>query len=136
MTGRRDSRRRGGDTTIATLLADPVAGPLVRSLTLGELTGSVARPAGKSRGRRQFVAAVPNGGSKAGASRRTAEGRGDHDAKVLAALKAASGPVAAEDVIKRVGGIGLQFRTSTCRLLASRKIRRTGKARGTRYVAT
>ena len=54
---------------------------------------------------------------------------------MLAVIAAAGGPVAAEQVIERVGGTGLQFRTATKRLLARRKIKRIGKARGTRYIA-
>lgn len=61
---------------------------------------------------------------------------GDYDERVLAAIKASRGPVAAEHVIKDIGGTGPQFRTATQRLLSRKKIKRIGKARGTRYLAT
>jgi hypothetical protein len=128
-------RSRGGETTIAALLADPVAGPFVRSLTLAELVGNLPTPRAKTQARAQVVAPASHGSRKTRASTRTAEGRGDYDARVLTAIESLGGPVAAEDVIKRVGGTGLQFRAATKRLLASRKISRTGKARGTRYLA-
>lgn len=126
-------RSKGSSTTIAELLADPVAGPFVPSLTVGELGGG--RASGSTTPRNGPSLSSRRGRAKAQASTRTAEGRGDYDAKVLAAIKSASGPAAAEDVIKTVGGTGLQFRTATKRLIASRKIKRTGKARGTRYMA-
>jgi hypothetical protein len=125
-------RSRGGDTTIAALLGDPVAGPFVRGLTLGELVGDVrSRPAKTQASTALGAPSAKRREPKA--TTRTAKGRGDYDANVLAA---AGHPVAADEVIKKVGGTGLQFRTATKRLLAARKIKRTGKARGTRYLAT
>ena len=128
-------RSQGANTTIASLLADPIAGPFVRDLTLGELQGGRATAGVSPPRHRQSIQPSSGGRPKAKASTRTADGRDDYDAGVLAAIKSAGGPVAAEDVIKKVGGTGLQFRTATKRLIASRKIKRTGKARGTRYVA-
>jgi hypothetical protein len=126
-------RSKGSTTTIAELLADPVAGPFVPSLTVGDLGGG--RTTESSTPRRGQSRASPRGRASGKASTRTAEGREGYDAEVLAAIKAVRGPAAAEDVIKTVGGTGLQFRTATKRLIASREIKRTGKARGTRYVA-
>jgi hypothetical protein len=112
-----------------------VAGPFVRGLTLGELVGDARGRPTKAQAR--TLLAAPSGNRRGPkATTRTAKGRGDYDANVLAVLKSASHPVAADEVIEKVGGTGLQFRTATKRLLAARKIKRTGKARGTRYAAT
>ncbi len=127
-------RSQGPDTTIGALLADPVAGPLVRDVTLGEL-GAGSMPARGPAASDRRSSPSRSGGARGKASTRTAGGREVYDTKVLAAIASAGGPVAAEAVIAKVGGTGLQFRTATKRLLASRKIKRTGKARATRYAA-
>lgn len=132
-------RSKGGAITIGELLADPLVGALVRELTVAELSSNGVSPSGAGSGR-TFVR-VSQGkpptraGRRGGTNTRTAEGRGDYDTRVLAAIKAAGGPVAAQQLLKSVGGTGLQFRTATKRLLAGKKIKRSGKARGTRYAA-
>ncbi len=122
-------RSKGASATIASLLDDPVVAPFIRGLTIGELGG------GRSPNAPSVRPSGAGGGRKAKEGTRTAAGRKDYDARVLAAIKAAGASVAAEDVINSIGGTGLQFRTATKRLIASRKIKRTGKARGTRYAA-
>jgi hypothetical protein len=131
-------RSRGTSTTIGELLADPIVGNLVPSLTVGELGGTAA-PSGRRRGR------PPGSGKKAGrkpgrkpgrgGGTRTAAGRSDYDGKVLAVISGSKSPISAEDARKKIGGSPLQFRASAERLLASKKIKREGKARGTKYRA-
>lgn len=119
-------RSLGGDATIGSLLADPVVGPFVRGLTIAQLQGGTPARA---------AAAPAKRGRAAKGGVRTAGGRETYDAKVLAAIKAARGPAGAEALIKATGGTSQQFRQATKRLVAARKVKRTGKARGTRYVA-
>jgi hypothetical protein len=127
-------RSKGGDITIAALLADPVIGALVPTLTLGDLGGQSTPVDGVQRGPKPT--SVPTTRRRKGvAQTKTAEGRDAYDEQVLTAINAAREPVAAEQVIKDVGGTGLQFRTATQRLLSRKKIKRTGKARGTSYAA-
>jgi hypothetical protein len=123
-------------TTIGELLADPLIGALVRSLTVAQLAGGQIRV---PRSARKAGTAKSEPASKAGRGRkantRTAGGRGDYDGRVLSAIKAAGAPVNAETLLPKVGGAPAQLRAATKRLLSGKKIKRTGKARGTRYAA-
>ena len=119
------------------------AEPSARSVTLGQLLGTASSTLAEARNAR---APRTNGkpatknGAKRSSSRsvetRSVAGRGDYDARVLAVIADIGGPVAAEQVIGKIGGAPMQFRAATKRLLKSRKLKRTGKARGTRYEAT
>jgi hypothetical protein len=95
-----------------------------RSLTVADLTGGEIPVPRAGRGRKA-----------AGASTRTKNGRSEYDARVLAAIKAAGGPASAESLLPKTGGDAGQFRAATKRLLAGKKIKRSGKARGTKYAA-
>jgi hypothetical protein len=133
-------RSRGTATTIGELLADPIVGNLVPSLTVAELGGSgSAAPNGfKRRGRPPGSTNKKKAGRKAGgraASTRTPEGRTDYDQKVLGLIGGSKGAVSAEEARKKIGGTPMQFRAAAERLLASKKIKREGKARGTKYRA-
>ncbi len=126
-------RSKPATTTIGELLADSVIGGFIRSLTVAELIGGeVPFPRGGGRRGRRVAAASPRTGE---ANTRTADGRNAYDSRVLAAIKAAGGPASAESLLSNTGGDAAQFRAATKRLLAAKKIKRTGKARGTRYAA-
>jgi hypothetical protein len=108
-------------------LENPVVAPLVRDFTIGELSGG--RSTSASNGSKPSgTAGAARRTAKAGT--RTAEGRKDYYAKVLAAIKGAGKYVAAEEVIKSIGGTGLQFRTATNG--SSRRARSRLAERGTR----
>ena len=62
---------------------------------------------------------------------RTAAGRREFDKKVLEAVN--SGIETAEKMHAATGGTKLQIRTSLNRLIKNKKIKKSGKARGTRY---
>jgi hypothetical protein len=135
-------RSRGTATTIGELLADPIVGKLVPSLTVAEIGGSSSaaapngvrrrgRPPGSGKGKKVGRKA----GAGKGASTRTPEGRSDYDQKVLGIIAGARAPVSAEDARKKIGGTPMQFRAAAERLLADKKIKREGKARGTKYRA-
>lgn len=116
---------------------------IVGNMSLAEL----ARLANKSV--EQVVAAVlagtpaPNGrrgpgrppGS--GAGKRAPRGKvargGISDDSVLAILRAAKGPVRAEDVRSKLGGSGAQIRIALQRLRDAGKLKVSGQRRGTRY---
>jgi hypothetical protein len=132
-------RSRGTATTIGELLADPIVGKLVPSLTVAEIGGSAsAAPNGAPRrgrppGSRNKKTAARAGGKAA--STRTPEGRTDYDQKVLGIIGSSKAPMSAEEARKKIGGTPMQFRAAAERLLASKKIKREGKARGTKYRA-
>jgi hypothetical protein len=124
------------ETTLRDLLADPLIAQIVPTLTLAQLGGEIPVPRGNRRPdpERDAPASAKRGRNGA-ANTRTADGRSAYDERVLAAIKAAPGPVSAEDLLPTTGGGGVQFRAATKRLLAARKIKRLGKARGTKYAS-
>ena len=125
-------RTKPTTTTIAELLADTLIGSFVRELSIAELFDGTAPATAASRkspsspGRH-----VRNGATDT----RTADGRSQYDERVLVAIKGAGGPASAESLLPKTGGDAAQFRAATKRLMAAKKIRRSGKARGTRYAA-
>lgn len=147
-------------TTLGEVLADPIFGGRARGVTLGQLLGtasskSAAAPAaragkgaskakagkakvGKAKaGKASEPAAAPAKGGRApkSADVRTEEGRTHYDAAVLGVITGGPGPWSAANVRAKTGGTDTQFRASVERLLAKKKVKRTGKARGTRYTA-
>ena len=66
---------------------------------------------------------------------RTAAGRREYDARVLAFITEAEDPVSATEIRSTVGGTSLQVRKSVARLIEAEKVTWQGKARGTRYSA-
>jgi len=133
-------RSRGSAATIGELLADPIVGALVPSLTIAELGGSASAAApGKRRGRPPGSGKKKAGrkpGRPKGAATRTQAGRSDYDEKVMASISGSKGPISAEQARKKIGGTPMQFRAAVERLLAAKKVKREGKARGTKYRAT
>jgi hypothetical protein len=128
-------------TTLAELIADPSIGPHTRALTLGQLAKALASagvsavaavatrsPAAKatkgSKGRKRGT-----GGSRAERAARSK----DYDAAVLGEISAAADPVGAVAVRKKVGGNAAEFRASVERLIAGKKVKKSGIAKGTRY---
>jgi hypothetical protein len=104
-------------------------GSVARTITIGELLAGGPRGAGRARAR---------GGKKpdtGGVNTKTPAGRKRYDAAVVAAVRAAKGPVSAAQIRAVVGGTPLQTRTALNRLIDAGKIKWTGKARGTRYRA-
>ena len=123
-------------TTIGDLLADPLIAGHVRALTVAQLTGGpIAAPRDARTPRPAGQVAAKSAGRKRKTNTRTAGGRGDYDGRVLAAITAAGAPVNAETLLPKVGGAPAQLRAATKRLLRGKRIKRTGKARGTRYAA-
>ena len=115
-------------------------GLILRGITLGELAGTngqtanrgADQPAKRTAGTRKQPAA-----RSATPETRTADGRAAYDQAMLDTLAAVGGgPVAASELIAKVGGTALQARTSLNRLIAAGKATFTGKARGTRYKLT
>lgn len=133
-------------TTLAALIADPMFGGLARGIRLGDLLGvrtsksagatSSARN-GASEAKRSTAAATPakNGRPAKSADVRTDEGRAQYDAAVLGVIAGGTGPWSAVAVRAKAGGTETQFRAAVERLLAKKKVKRNGKARGTRYTA-
>ena len=64
---------------------------------------------------------------------KTRDGREVFDAQVLNVIATAQGPVGTAEIGEAVGGSMLQRRTALHRLVAAKKIRRTGVTRKTRY---
>ncbi len=64
---------------------------------------------------------------------RTAAGRREFDARVLAFVENAKDHVSATEIRNHVGGTSLQVRKSVARLIESERVTWHGKARGTRY---
>lgn len=122
-------------TTLAELLADPLIGPIVPTLTLAMFGGEIPVGGEKRRGSKQVAAAPVKRGRNGGANTRTADGRNAYDANVLAAIRSAGGPASAEQLLQKTGGDAAQFRAATKRLASAKKIKRSGKARGTKYAA-
>lgn len=124
------------DATLGDVLADSTVGPLARTMTIGELIG---RESGRGAARTGTAkngksAARTDDRAKTGAHEvRTSSGREAYDAKVLAAIEAAKAPVSAEQVRKLAGGTPIQFRAAVERLMENKRVKRLGKARGTRY---
>lgn len=124
----------GPQATIGELLADPIVGEFVPSLTLAEIgdgTPVIASPTGRNR--------PPAPAKKAGRGRSkkalNPEDGAQYEDSILAFISDAESPVSANDVIAKVGGTPVQFRAAAERLRASKKIKREGKARGTKYRA-
>lgn len=67
----------------------------------------------------------------------TDEGRARYDARVLMSInrlvKKTEEPVGAEAIREEAGGTASQFRAAAMRLIKAKKIKRSGKARGTVY---
>lgn len=137
-------------TTLREVLADPWLGGQVQSMTIGELLGiggaptgasvSPARAAASGGERPAKTSKAPKAAKKASAPRAaksaevtTAEGRAAYTSAVLDVIASASRPWSAQEVRAKAGGTDLQFRAAVERLLAAKKVKRTGKARGTRY---
>ena len=95
------------------------------------------RPPGSGRkpGRppKAAAAAAPAPAGKSKVDTRAAAGRGKFDEAILAAVKSAKGAIKAAELRKKVGGTSLQVRAALHRLIASKKIKSQGKARGTSY---
>lgn len=122
-------------TTLAELISDPLFAGRVRDLRLGDLLGGrVAKPAPSVTSRSPNASASPkNGRPKKSADVRTDEGRAQYDTAVLGVIASGAGPWSAVQVRAKAGGTDTQFRASVERLLAKKKVKRSGKARGTRY---
>jgi len=134
------------NTTLRELIAEPMLGGQVQALTIGELLGLGGAPAPQAVPKPQTAPQAPAGRPAAAAStaaRRpsksaevsTAEGRAAYTSAVLAVIASPGGPWSAPDVRAKAGGTDLQFRAAVERLLADKQVKRTGKARGTRYTA-
>jgi hypothetical protein len=89
----------------------------------------------KRRGRKGKRGRLAKAVAAAKGSLRTAAGRTDLDDRVLAAIRAASGPTRSVDIESQVGGTPQQRRAALHRLLKLRKIKREGAARATVYIA-
>jgi hypothetical protein len=131
-----DQLRADRDLTIDELIRVREAqGDSLGDITVGELIsgrpGRSARPARRKRAARK---ARRRGGRKK-VDTRTAEGRELYDASVFQAVKSAKGSVTADAVREQVGGTGDQMRRSLGRLVDTKKVKRSGRGRGTKYEA-
>lgn len=125
-------------TTIGELLADPSFGPRFRALAIGQLLGAAPATTPAAPTRAPLASKQIASASRASIGSidvRTPAGREVYDTSVLAAIAAHREPASATDVRAKAGGTDLQFRAAVERLIEEKKVRRTGKARGTRYSA-
>lgn len=128
-------------TTLAEVIADPSIGAHARALTLGELAKALgsAGITGVAAVATRSTAATASKGSKgrkrnaAGNQAERATSSTDYDAAVLGEISAASEPVGAVTVREKVGGDATEFRASVERLIAAKKVKKSGIAKGTRY---
>jgi hypothetical protein len=128
-------------TTLAELIADPSIGGHARVMTLGQFAAALAS-AGVSAATqpvtRSPVAVAAKGskrakrGARGNQAERTARSN-DYDSAVLSEISAASEPVGAVIVRGKVGGSADEFRASVERLIAKKKVKKSGIAKGTRY---
>ena len=86
-----------------------------------------------ARAKAKPAAAAPRRGRSRSVNTRTPAGRDAYDRAVLDVVKAASGPVGAQTIRKRVGGTALQVRTALNRLIESGSVKYQGRARATQY---
>lgn len=126
-------------TTLSGLLADPSIGEQARSLTLADLT-RVLGDGGDGPAPRHTTDTETSAQTQP-AQRRPRQLRprtvstanGKYDAAVLVQILAAPDPIGAVAVREKVGGSPAQFRSAVERLIAARKISKSGVAKGTRY---
>ena len=121
-----------GNMTLAELAAR--SGKSVEAIAAYAMGG--ASGSNGARGRAEISNVEPGakaGRRKAVAETRTRSGRDEFDARVLDAIKNAGGTAQSVDIEEIVGGTAQQRRAALHRLIASRKLARTGKARSTAY---
>jgi hypothetical protein len=121
-----------GNMTLAELAAR--SGKSVEAIAAYALGGA----SGSNGARARAATSSPEPSAKTGrrkavAETRTRTGRDDFDTRVLDAIKNAGGTAQSVDIEKIVGGTAQQRRAALHRLIASRKLARTGKARSTTY---
>jgi hypothetical protein len=98
---------------------------------------SSSAPSGNGVPSRAGKKATTKKGARRAASRsvntRTPEGRAAFDERVLDAVRSLGGSAQSADIERIVGGTPEQRRVALARLLKSRKLTRSGKARSTAY---
>lgn len=118
-----------GNMTLAELAAR--SGKSVAAIAAYALGGAAGSNGARTRSDPEPTAKT--GRRKAVAQTRTRTGREEFDTRVLDAIKNAGGTAQSVDIEKIVGGTAQQRRAALHRLIASRKLARTGKARSTTY---
>ena len=111
-----------------------LSGKSVSEIAVYALSGSRAPSTNGARARRSAAADKPAKAAK-GRKRRRAGGGREFDEKILAAVRAAGGPVRSVDLEKQVGGDPESRRNALKRLVKTKQLKRTGVARATRYEA-
>ncbi len=137
--------------TLAEVLGDPSIGPHARAMTLRQFrdalgaSGAAPRAAApraeapRAAAPQAEAAAASGGGGKRGPGAprgdRMAHARNvrEYDAAVLLEIMNAAAPIGAEAVRAKVGGNAAAFRASAERLIAAKKVKKGGIAKGTRY---
>lgn len=94
-----------------------------------------AKPAKAAKAAKPAAEPKAKGGAKEGVDTRDRDGRQHYETLVLDAIRAAKGRIKAVDLRSRLGGSPLQARAALHRLIASGKVKRHGKARGTSYTS-
>ena len=111
--------------------------PAVGDVKLADVVNSLAQPNVRRVSKTSKSPAKKSSPKKTQVVTTTDEGRQRYDAQVLMTInrlvKKAEKPVGAEAVREVVGGSASQFRAATARLLKAKKLKRSGKARGTVY---
>jgi hypothetical protein len=128
------------ETTLGDLLADPSIGALARGTSLRQL--AAALQGGASAGAASPAAAAGARAAGSNASRKPkarrsalASSAAAYDAAVLVEIVGAPEPIGAVAIRSKAGGSPAEFRAAAERLIAAKKVKKFGIAKGTRYRA-
>lgn len=123
-----------GEMTVAELAKK--SGRSVEDL-VGWAMGSTSGSRGRSAARAKPASrrAARGGSPSKRVDTRTAAGREAYEKAVLDSVRAARGPIAAQDIRKKLGGTPQQARAALNRLIERGLIDYQGRARATRYLA-
>ena len=105
---------------------------LAASLTVGEIRSGKASASKGGRGKSSSRSAPRSAGE---VSTRTKIERAEYDAAILAIVKSSGGKVGADEIREQAGGTAEQVRTALKRLITAKRVKRSGRARATRYAA-
>jgi hypothetical protein len=128
------------ETTLAQLLADPSIGVLARGITLQQLAAALEHRTSDT-----ATTTAPAAARTSSARRRSSTPRviasaptpaaAEYDAAILVEITAAPEPVGSVAIRTKTGGTPEQFRAAVERLIAAKKVKKSGVAKGTRYRA-
>lgn len=127
------------ETTLAQLLADPSIGVLARGITLQQLAAALEHRTSDTTTATVPAAARTTARRRSSTPRVTASApapaAAEYDAAILVEITAAPEPVGSVAIRTKTGGTPEQFRAAVERLIAAKKVKKSGVAKGTRYRA-